>query len=93
MCLNLGFHVFSLNFALLFKRKYEILIKSRPFFNSCTSPMDFFDCAKFRIKMPYVNLVVLCSVVLLSVVGCTLYCLHVSVIISRTACFLLTTAI
>lgn len=62
MCLNLGFHVFSLNFALLFKRKYEILIKSRPFFNSCTSPMDFFDCAKFRIKMAYVYLVVLCSV-------------------------------
>lgn len=69
MCLNLGFHVFSLNFALLFKRKYEILIKSRPFFNSCTSPMDFFDCAKFRIKMPYVYLfcVLLCCSLLLVV--------------------------
>lgn len=70
MCLNLGFHVFSLNFALLFKRKYEILIKSRPFFNSCTSPMDFFDCAKFRIKMCTWSFCVLLCCSLLLVVLC-----------------------
>lgn len=74
VCAWIWASIFSLNFALLFKRKYKILIKSRPFFNSCTSPIDSFDCAKIRIKMLYVYLVVLCSVVLLSVVGCSLYC-------------------